>query len=58
MSAVEIVRLLDMIMGIAIRAGISITRYKEMIDENGGGPLTDEQIAELAGEAHDAVDSI
>jgi mevalonate kinase len=57
MNAIEIVRLLDAIVGLAMSAGISLARYQAMKDAS-GGTLTDEQIQELAADAKKAVDRL
>lgn len=54
MNTLEIVRLLDAIVALALRAGISIARYQELREQSGGN-LTDEQVEQLAQESEDAV---
>ena len=57
MNAVDIVRLLDMIVSLAMKAGISLQRYQQMKDASGGA-LTDEQVDQLVSESRQAVDDI
>lgn len=54
MNTLEIIRLLDAAMALAIKAGISVSRYQEMREQSGGS-LTDEQVEELARESDAAV---
>ena len=57
MNAADIVRLLDMVVSLAVKAGISLTRYQSMKDASGGA-LTDEQVDELVAESRQAVEDI
>lgn len=57
MNAADIVRLLDMIVSLAMKAGISLQRYQQMKDANGGA-LSDEQVDQLVDESRQAVDNI
>jgi hypothetical protein len=47
MTAIEIVQLLDLVVSIAIRSGISVAQFHAMREASGGN-LTKEQVEELA----------
>ena len=54
MNTLEVVRVLDAAVALALKAGVSIARYQEL-REQAGGNLTDEQVEQLARESDDAV---
>ncbi len=50
---IEIIRALIALIGLARSAGINMARFNAMVELN-DGQLSDEQIAELAGDAHES----
>jgi hypothetical protein len=55
MNTVEIVRLLDAVIGLAISAGINVERYNALRAQSASGRLTDEQLQQLAESARKSV---
>jgi hypothetical protein len=53
MGTLEIIRLLDYVVSLASRVGISVAKYQEMRNASGGN-LTEEQVSQLAAEADEA----
>lgn len=55
MSAIEIIRLLDAAIALAVSAGVNVDKLRAMQAQNANGSLTPEQVRELADAARSAV---
>lgn len=51
----EVIQAIDLILGLVLRSTLAVQKYHQLKAENGGQPLTDEQIDELAAEADDSL---
>lgn len=58
MTALQIVQLLDLAVGVAINAGVSLERYNQLRAQSPTGRLTPEQLQELADQARQSVDRL
>lgn len=54
-QTLQIIALLDAALSLAINAGVNIERFRQLKDANGGAPLTEAQINQLAAEAEASV---
>lgn len=58
MSPLEIIRLVDAAIALAISAGINIDRYNALRAQSASGKLTDEQLQELASGARQRIEDL
>jgi hypothetical protein len=58
MNTLEVVRLLDAVISLAISAGVSVERYNALRAQSASGRLTAEQLEELAASARQKVERL
>jgi hypothetical protein len=58
MNTVDVVRLLDIAVGLAISAGVNLDRYHALRAQSASGRLTAEQLEQLAAAARQKVEKL
>lgn len=55
MNAIEVIRLLDAAIGLAVSVGVNVDRVRSMQEQNADGRLRPDQVDQLAEAARQAV---